>query len=212
MLNTKFVTFEGYDGAGKSTLIDAVRGLLQPSTVRIVGRKNEPELHGISGVIESEDLRPHPEVEVLLRMGLEMERWSVIAEALQNYDLACCDRGVISLASWFDYLDVAREPYEPLVQQIADNYRNSAIFVCTADFDTCWARIADRPDPSAKERLGVDANRRFFSMYEANVAFYEDLGFDIVRIDTVRPPVAESASAVVEALISRGLWSSSETL
>ena len=164
------VTFEGYDGAGKTTLIEAVSTALGHTTRRVVGRKNEPELQEISGVIEAASSRPHPEVELLLRIGLEMERGHVIADAQQHYEMVWCDRGVISLVSWFDYLGVSRVPFEPLVRRIEDRYRDTITIVCSADFDTCWGRVSDRPHPSPKEQLGSAANRRFFSMYEANVA------------------------------------------
>jgi thymidylate kinase len=201
----KIVTFEGYDGAGKSTLIDAVRDLLRPSTVRVVGRKHEPELRGISAVVEGADPRPHPEVEMLLRLGLELERQHVIDDALNSHDLVCCDRGLISLVSWFDYLEVAPQPFEGLVRQLEERYRASLIIVCTADFEQCWARVAGRPDPSPKERLGIEANRRFFSLYDANVAKYAQLGFDIVRVDTANSTTPDSARAIMNTLISREL-------
>lgn len=204
-MRTQFVTFEGYDGAGKTTLIEAVRESMGTSRTRVIGRKNESELQSISGVIENSYPRPHPEVEVLLRMGLEMERQRIVAQALPRHDLVVCDRGVISLGSWFDYLDVSREPFEPLMKQISEYYRNSVMIVCTADFDTCWSRVADRPNPSPKEQLGVDTNRRYFAMYESNIAACVQAGFDVIRIDTAHSSVAESSSAIIEALRSRGL-------
>ncbi|MBF6171109.1 dTMP kinase [Nocardia blacklockiae] len=201
----KFVTFEGYDGSGKSTLIETVRTRLSEKDIRVVGRKAEPELLGISRVVEREDLRPHPEVELLLRISLEAERKYVIEQALLDHDMVICDRAVISLLSWFGYLQVEREQFEPLLQKLVDYHRNSVTIVCNADFDTCWSRIGDKSSKSWKERQGVDANRRYFGMYEESIRLYKDAEADLVFVDTAGLSVDESAAQIVDALVSRGV-------
>ena len=200
----RFVTFEGYDGSGKSSLIDAVRNLLAPTEVRVVGRKKEPELLGISGVLESEDRRLDPAVEMLLRIALEMERQRVIDRALLEFDLVLCDRGSASVRSWLDYLHVAGERYESLLRDLVDYHHDSLTIVCSADFDTCWRRISNRPDKSWKERQGVDENRRYFAAYHDNIRRLADSGADLVFVDTVENGLAQSVSHVWQALESRG--------
>lgn len=208
-MQRRFVTFEGYDGSGKSSLIDAVCTSLAQKDIRVVGRKGEPELRGISSMLECEDLRPHPDVEVLLRIALEIERGYIIDRSLLDHDMVFCDRGMISLLSWFDYLHVAREKYEPLLQALMDYYCGSLTIVCRADFDTCWTRISSRSSKSWKERQGIDANRRYFAMYEDSIRRYAAAGSDLVFVDTIESSLVESVTQVGRALVSRGLYESS---
>ncbi|GHA39037.1 hypothetical protein GCM10010372_44020 [Streptomyces tauricus] len=200
-----FVTFEGYDGAGKSSLINGVREMLTDKSVRVVGRKNEPELVDISRVLEREDLRHHGNVEVLLRIALEIERESIISRSRLNNDITICDRGVASLISWFDYLGVPRDPCERLLQGLMDYHSSALTVVCAADFDTCWKRISSRGEQSRKEKLGKDVNSKYFTMYEANILRYAETAANVVFVDTVDLNLAESTSHVVQALQSHGL-------
>ncbi|MET9194573.1 AAA family ATPase [Streptomyces olivaceus] len=200
-----FVTFEGYDGAGKSSLINGVHQILAHKSIRVVGRKTEPELADISGALEREDLRYHGNVEVLLRIALEIERMGIITRSRLNNEITLCDRGVISLISWFDYLEVSREPCERLLQGLMDYHRNALTVVCAADFDTCWKRISSRGEQSRKEKLGKDVNSKYFAMYEANLLRYAETAADVVFVDTVGLDLAESTAQVVQALKSRGL-------
>lgn len=200
-----FVTFEGYDGAGKSSLISGVREMLAHKSIHVVGRKTEPELVEISRVVEREDLRHRGNVEVLLRIALEIERESIITRSRLNNDMTVCDRGVINLISWFDYLGVPRDPCERLLQGLMDYHSNALTVVCAADFDTCWKRISSRSEQSRKEKLGKDVNSKYFAMYEANVLRYAETAADVVFVDTVGLDLAESTSQVVQALQSRGL-------
>lgn len=200
----RFVVLEGYDGSGKSTLINAVRSRWA-GTTRLVGRKNEPELADISKILERDDFRPDPRVEMLLRIASEVERQNIISESLSSHDLVLCDRGVISLVSWFDYLGVSRGPYEQLIQGLNEYHRNALTVVCRADFETCWERSSNRTEQSRKDRLGKDVNRQYFSMYESNVQDHATSGTDVVFIDTVEDDVDRSTELVLEALASRGL-------
>lgn len=205
-LSKNFVVFEGYDGSGKSSLIDAVRATSERK-VRVIGRKAEPELVDIARILEREDVRPSPHVEMLLRIAVEAEREDIVARSLLSEDLVICDRGIVSLVSWFDYLGVSREPYNAALETLLDQHRRAVTIVCTADFDTCWERSSSRPasKQSRKDRLGKDVNRRYFAQYEANVRRYADSGSDMVFVDTENCDITESASTVLRALGARGL-------
>jgi thymidylate kinase len=198
------VVFEGYDGAGKTSLIEAVRGLLSGQNVRIIGRKNEPELRDISRAVERVELPPHVDVELLLRISLEIERTYIVDREIAVGNLAFYDRGLISLRSWFDYHEVRSDDYEPLLRRLLDFHRDSITVVCKADFETCWSRISEKPEKSWKERQGVDDNRRYFSMYEGNIRRYAAES-EMLVIDTVGLSIAQSAAEVVRFLASRRL-------
>ncbi|WP_280456177.1 AAA family ATPase [Nocardia brasiliensis] len=201
-----FVVFEGYDGSGKSSLIDALRSVSGRS-VRVIGRKLEPELVDIARILEREDKRPNPSVEMLLRIAVEAEREQIISQSLASNDLIICDRGFASLVSWFDYLDVDREPYNTVLDSLLACHRRSVTIACTADFDTCWERSSSRPDAkkSRKDRLGKDVNRRYFDQYEANVRRYADSGSNVVFVDTMRSNIPQSTALIVQALEKHGL-------
>lgn len=201
----RFVVFEGYDGSGKSTLIKAVRSSLHEKSTCVVGRKSEPELIDISKIIEREDLRTDPNVEMLLRISLEVERQKIITKSILSHDVVMCDRGVISLVSWFDYLGVPKGPYKPLLKQLNAYYQNALTVVCRANFETCWQRSSSRSEQSRKDRLGMDVNRRYFSLYESNIQSHANSGSKVLFVDTVDMDITQSTALVVESLKSHGL-------
>ncbi|MFF0468144.1 AAA family ATPase [Micromonospora zamorensis] len=201
-----FLVLEGYDGSGKSTLIDAVRSRLASASIRVVGRKTEPELADISKILEREDLRPDPGVEMLLRIASEVERLRIITRSLFDYDLVVCDRGMISMLSWFDYLGVLREPYEPILYRLYEHHRGALTIVCRADFETCWARSSRRSEQSRKDRLGKDLNRQYFAAYGSNVEKYAASASGVAFIDTVENDVERSSNLVLQTLQSSGFW------
>jgi thymidylate kinase len=201
----RFIVLEGYDGSGKSTIINALRTRLSERSTRVVGRKNEPELADISKILERDDLRPDPKVEMLLRIASEVERQNVITRSLSSHEVVLLGRGVVSLVSWFDYLDVSRRPYEPLLKRLREFHQNALTVVCRAAFETCLERSSIRSEQSQKDRLGKDVNRRYFRLYEANVESHAKSGSDIVFINTVGVDVTQSTELVLEALESRGL-------
>lgn len=90
--------------------------------VRIVGRKNEPALRNISAAIENSPAVLQPEVEVLMRVALELERGEIIEDALKEPGLVGCDRGLVSLVSWFEYLGVCAGPFRTLLEKIEARY------------------------------------------------------------------------------------------
>ena len=201
----RFVTIEGYDGAGKSSLIGALPLLLPEASFRVVGRKGEPELLGISTAIEREILRPGPETEMTLRIALELERERVISRNIAEGHIVLCDRGIISLLAWCKYLDLASRLYEPLLERLLDYRRDSVNIVCQADFETCWGRIEERADKSRKEREGKDPNEEYFKMYHQTVLESASAGLDVVTIETEGLSVLESACQAVQALKIRGV-------
>src|SRR4051812_22199648 len=118
-----FVVFEGYDGAGKTSLIKSLKSSTDISTY-VVGRKAEVELVGIASILEQE-VRPSAAAEMLLRIAVEVERGEIAEKTSASVDLHIFDRGVVSLLSWFDYLDVDRSAYEHLIKECLGFYQNA---------------------------------------------------------------------------------------
>ncbi|UFS58713.1 AAA family ATPase [Subtercola endophyticus] len=202
----KFVVFEGYDGSGKSTLINALVSSEATGSVRVVGRKKESELVEIAKVLERDDLRPDPRAEMLLRIAVEVERLNIISRSLLTHDVVVCDRGPISMIAWFRYLEVPSKAYEGLLEELWSFYRDSVTVVCRADFATCWQRSSGRLGQSRKDRLGEDANRRFFDQYQETVTS-SGASIALIDIDTVNADVSTSLDEVLEAMRSNGITS-----
>lgn len=203
-MNDRVVTFEGYDGSGKSTLIEALRDSYPEKLLRIVGRKTEPELRLISNAIEDAALL-QPDAEIMLRFALETERQRLVRGALPANDLVILDRGIISVLAWFDYLRVSRQNFDALISASLKQRSNSLLVVCTADFETCWSRIESKPSLSKKERLGREVNRGYYDQYARNVNRSADAYGGVLFVDTTRYSLEESTVRVREELAKNGL-------
>jgi thymidylate kinase len=204
-MNRQVVIFEGYDGAGKSSLIRAVRDSYPEKSIRVVGRKTEPELQLISSAIEDESGHLQHDTEIMLRFALETARQHIVRKALAGNDLVMLDRGITSLLSWLDYYDVPQLQYEAFANQQLKHCEGSLLVVCVADFELCWSRIEAKGLQSKKERLGREVNRRFYDQYVTNVSRLAGKHGSVIYVDTASQSLDESAARVREELTRRGL-------
>src|SRR5690606_26656131 len=166
------IIVEGYDGSGKSSLVDGLRRSLGPQTdVRSIGRKDEPRLKPISELIEDEHSQLERDTEMLLRIALETQRQHLVRRALQVSGVVILDRGMLSLRAWLDYYDIPHGAFEELLNKLQNSVFDANYVFCQADFETCWSRVenAERRG-SKKERLGKDRNRTFYDQYNAVVS------------------------------------------
>lgn len=203
-MNDRLIVFEGYDGSGKSSLIREVRDNYRELPIRIVGRKSEPELQVISAAIEDEKgCIPH-DAEILLRFALEAARHEIIRAALLANRVVMLDRGAPSLISWIDYYALPQPRYDALIAECVKHSQGALLIACVADFDTCWSRVAAKPSLSKKERLGREANRRFYDQYMTNLARLA-CEYDVVEVDTASQSLAAGVAQVGRELAKRGL-------
>ena len=196
----QLLVIEGYDGSGKSTLIEALHRRLPSRSIRVIGRKSEPELRDIAAILERDDIRPDPRAEMHLRIAVEVERMALVTRALASHEVVVCDRGVISLVAWFGYLNVLQESFAPSINEIKHHYREAITLICQADFDTCWSRSSRRPAQSRKDRLGKEVNRGYFVQYDAAVHSHLESEDNNVVINTVALDVASSVDVVLGVL------------
>jgi thymidylate kinase len=199
-MDNHIVVFEGYDGSGKTSLIKDLRERSADGRIRVVGRKNEPELRLMSSAIEDESEWLQHDTEILLRFALETGRQHIVRAALSSNELVVLDRGVPSLVSWIDYYQLPRSPFEALERECLKLYHNALLVVCVADFETCWSRIEEKESLSKKERLGREVNRRFYEQYVANVERLACLHAEVVHIDTASRNLSESCCDVWTAV------------
>lgn len=194
--NCRLVIFEGYDGAGKSSLIRTVCDSLTVQPIRIVGRKTEPNLIPISSAIENESGQLRPDAEILLRFALETARQEIVRQAASSGSLIMLDRATPSLLAWIDYYGLQWSQYEALARMQLDFYRNALLVICLADFETCWSRIESKEIHSKKERLGREINRRYYDLYMANLNRYAVEFQQVVSVDCVGQSLSDSAAQI----------------
>lgn len=199
MTNSKIYIFEGYDGAGKSTLINKVKAALTSTSVRVVGRKNEPELMQISGLIEQPEPPISHDAEFLLRLALETERVQLVNRWGHEVDFVFMDRGPISLEAWISYYDLERARYAFLLDQIEMSLGGATIVLCLCQFDICWKRICEKTAQSAKELQGEKINRQWYYKYMQTAEAFERRRFPIVRVPTEQK-VDQSVERIIRHL------------
>src|SRR5260221_1515290 len=161
-MNKNVFIFEGYDGAGKSTLIKGFIESLGNKTCRIVGRKSEPTLKGISSAIEDSVNALENRVEVFLRAALEIERLNLVKHSQKKFDFVVLDRGVISARSWVDYYNLNHSDYSKMFKIVERALEGATIIFCRCSFEKCWRRIKDKNEKSKKELLGKTTNSLWY--------------------------------------------------
>lgn len=199
------VIFEGYDGSGKSTLIQAVQDSCPAKAVRVINRKDEPALQSISEVIDDDARVLRPDTELLLRIAIETERHDIVISALETHDLVLVDRGILSLRSWVDYYGLPSARYLGLFDDLEKRSEGAVLVVCTADFDTCWSRIESRALRSRKELQGKERNRLFYKQYFDNVRRFDNNGYQLINVDTTQQSIEASVQCVLNGLTRQGV-------
>ena len=186
-MNSKVIIFEGYDGAGKGTLIRKLIDSLSGKSVRVIGRKNEPRLKPISEIIECANPPFEKQTEVLLRIALEAERLKLVEEYSVCHDFVFLDRGFISAKAWVDYYDLNHSNFVALFQSLERKLEGATLIFCQCDFERCWRRIKRKNEKSKKELLGKKINADWFFKYRAQFREFRKSRYKIVEIDTTGP-------------------------
>ena len=200
-MSHNILIFEGYDGAGKGTLIDAVRDYFSDKTIRVIGRKNEIQLQPISNLIEDETKKYSLDTELLLRIALEKERQKIISDAIRKYDIVILDRGFISLRSWVYHYHLEISNYINLFETLEKEIKKSTVIFCSADFETCWERINQKDSKSKKELLGKEENKRFHTEHKEVFDKYQNDNTTKIIVDTAHQSINKSLKVILEHLV-----------
>lgn len=195
-MNSNLIIFEGYDGAGKSTLIEQLVMRLESKAVRIVGRKSEPRLKLISRAIERPPQPLVPDAEVLLRVALEYERMQLVSECRAQFEWILLDRGPISLMAWADYYNLDFSRYAGVFQFVTRALEGATVIVCRCDFERCWRRILRKGERSKKELMGKRINRLWYDKYYARVEAFRSRENRLFDVDTTGPVGASLATVM----------------
>ena len=123
-MKSKILLFEGYDGSGKSTLIDNYVNFLKRNgkSVFLVGRDLNTGINYLTKIIRDKDLIIDPTTEILVRLARENERIAILKEERFRHDYIIFDRSLLSAISWIKYYHQSFSKYEPLISYVFKDY------------------------------------------------------------------------------------------
>lgn len=149
MKNGLFITFEGSEAVGKSTIIQKVADFLQASSCDYI-KTREPGgtalAEKIRGLIFQETCRPSNITELLLLFAARRDHLEqVIRPALDNKKIVLCDRFIDST---YIYQSVMNNIPQTLIDMLVDNFVMPTLpnvcFIIDCDAQTSFDRIQSR--------------------------------------------------------------------
>ena len=193
----RFITFEGGEGAGKSTQIDLLAASLKGAGLEVVTTREpggSPGAETIRGLLLDPESDWEAPTETLLHFAARADHYTTrIAPALKRGDWVLCDRFADSTRAYQGYgLGLDMEAIEMLYELALGDFAPDLTLVLDLPVDTGMARMRARSgDPDRYERM--------------DTAFHERLreGFlEIARKEPERCAVID-ASADIETVSER---------
>lgn len=188
----RFITFEGIDGAGKSSAIGHVAALLKARGLSIL-QTREPGGTAVGErireVLLTSDVTPLPETEALLVFAARLQHLrEVILPALDRGTWVLCDRFTdATLAYQGGGRGVARERLEVLRDWVQQGRDPDLTILFDAPVDTAGARLQGRGDLDRFEREARSFHARVRDAYLDLAREYPQR---IRKIDADRAPDA----------------------
>lgn len=181
-MTNKILLFEGYDGSGKTTLIENFEKFLKENgkTCLLVGRDYNRPINSITEIIKDKESDINPTSEILLRLARETERVKILNQHLTNYDYIILDRSVVSATSWVKFYEQTPDKYSEIVSEIVKLIGACHLVYCYLPFEETWTRVNSRTDEkplSRKEEKGKETNAK---MFEALRQTFLDFNFPTV--------------------------------
>ena len=189
MKRGKFITFEGIDGAGKSTHLawatDFLRG---HGMCLIVTREPGGTILGeqLRQILLSSDQRIHPETETLMMFTARRQHLEdVIRPALQRGDWVLCDRFTdASFAYQGGGHGVAKDKLEVLERWVHPDLQPELTLLFDVSPALGQSRVARSKSPDRFEREGVEFFTRVRNAYVERLQQWPNR---MVRIDGSKP-------------------------
>lgn len=202
MKRGKFITFEGIDGAGKSTHLAWAADLLRGRDVSlVVTREPGGTLLGekLRQILLAGDQHIHPETEALLMFTARRQHLEdVILPALQRGDWVLCDRFTdASFAYQGGGRGVAKQKLEELERWVHPDLQPDLTLLFDVGAELGQSRVARIKSPDRFEREGVEFFSRVRNAYLERLQQWPKR---IVRMDGSKP-VAD-IQREIEQLIS----------
>ena len=161
MKRGKFITFEGIDGAGKSTHLAWASDFLRGRGVSVVvTREPGGTILGekLRQVLLTGDQRIHPETETLMMFAARRQHLEeVIRPALQRGDWVLCDRFTdASFAYQGGGRGVAKQKLEELERWVHPDLQPDLTLLFDVSAEVGQSRVARIKSPDRFEREGVE--------------------------------------------------------
>lgn len=170
MKRGKFITFEGIDGAGKSTHLACAADLLHGRGVSVVvTREPGGTILGekLRQVLLTGDQRIHPETETLMMFAARRQHLEeVIRPALQRGDWVLCDRFTdASFAYQGGGRGVAKQKLEDLERWVHPDLQPDLTLLFDVSAEVGQSRVARIKSPDRFEREDVEFFGRVRNAY-----------------------------------------------
>lgn len=167
-MSRKILLFEGYDGSGKTTLIENFEKFLREKglTCLLVGRDYNSPINTITEIIKDKESEINPTSEILLRLARETERVKILNQELANYNYIILDRSIVSAISWVKFYEQTFNKYSEIVSEIVNLIGNCHLVYCYLPFEDTWTRVNSRTAEkplSKKEEKGKETNKKMFN-------------------------------------------------
>lgn len=189
MKRGKFLTFEGIDGAGKSTHLAWADGFLRGQGARtVVTREPGGTVVGeqLRRILLGGDLRIDAETEALMMFTARRQHLEdVIRPALQRGDWILCDRFTdASFAYQGGGRGVAKDKLEALERWVHPDLQPDLTLLFDVSAELGQSRVAGTKSPDRFEREGAE----FFSkVRNAYLARLQEWPARMIRIDGSKP-------------------------
>ena len=197
-----FISFEGVDGAGKSTQLEWVRNFLKAHGVAVTVTREPggtPLGEKLRDILLNDNDGIHPETEALLMFAARREHLEqVIAPALARGDTVLCDRfSDASFAYQGGGSGVDRAKLEVLENWVHPDIQPDLTLYFDLPIEVARQRVSSLRDPDRFEREGDTYFNRVRAAYLARARAYPDR---IRVIDASETP--QTISAKLKDIIS----------
>lgn len=166
MPSGKFVTFEGGEGAGKSTQIQRLSRALEKAGLNVTVTREpggSPGAETIRGMLLDPAAEWDPPTEALLHFAARADHYTTrIAPALRNGDWVLCDRFADSTRAYQGYgLGLDMQAIEALYEIALDDFVPDLTLILDVPVETGVARMIERgADPDRYEKMDTAFHER----------------------------------------------------
>ena len=166
MPSGKFITFEGGEGAGKSTQIQRLSAALEKTGLNVTVTREpggSPGAETIRGMLLDPAAEWDPPTEALLHFAARADHYTTrIAPALRDGQWVLCDRFADSTRAYQGYgLGLSLDAIETLYQIALDDFTPDLTIILDIPVETGVARMIERgADPDRYEKMDTAFHER----------------------------------------------------